>query len=491
MDYKKHPGKEIKKYGEYQKKNPVISIITPFYNTGKEIEETYHSIMNQTYPYFEWIIVDDGSTNEESVKLLDELSKRDDRIKKFTIKNGGPSIARDYGIKNTSNTKYIFFLDSDDMIDKTALECFYWTLETHKEASFTYSTTVNFGTREFIWENYFSLEREKEENLITIASMVKKEDLLEVGCFGIKEKAMYEDWNLWLKLLKAGKKPIRVSAPLFWYRQSENGEFQRANKNQEAAMKYINETAADIPDNILEAIQFPRVEKNTQIDLDKMILPSYEKEKDVLLFFLTEKNSIEEIKELSKKYHVITFSTSPLDYTLRQGYEEYSDVYDLSSFLDRVDYLAFTDYIVSSIKVSQVIINDNTYGTYMISYLSHKYKELNLKNDNKELEELIYELSIEKDNEAYRKIVEKYYKDKFDIDINKKEKNTRRSRHLKYFLKRIHAEKDFYFLKTFYENFINLLKSIIDFLYSLLLAIPAFIVFLFKCIKRILSKPFR
>ena len=42
------------------------------------------------------------------------------------------------------------------------------------------------------------------------------------------------------------------------------------------------------------------------------------------------------------------------------------------------------------------------YGTYMISYLSHKYKELNLKNDNKELEELIYELSIEKDNEAYR-----------------------------------------------------------------------------------------
>jgi glycosyltransferase involved in cell wall biosynthesis len=128
MDYKKIPGKTLKKYGEYQNNDPVISIITPFYNTGKEIEETYNSVMNQTYPYFEWIIVDDGSTNEESIKLLSDISKRDDRIKTYTIKNGGPSIARDYGIEKTSKTKYVFFLDSDDMIDKTTLECFYWTL---------------------------------------------------------------------------------------------------------------------------------------------------------------------------------------------------------------------------------------------------------------------------------------------------------------------------------------------------------------------------
>ena len=487
MDYKKIPGKTLKKYGEYQNNDPVISIITPFYNTGKEIEETYNSVMNQTYPYFEWIIVDDGSANEDSIKLLSDLSKRDDRIKTYTIKNGGPSIARDYGIEKTSKTKYVFFLDSDDMIDKTTLECFYWTLETHPEASFAYSSIINFGNREFIWEKYFSLEQEKEENLLTIASMVKKEDLLEVGCFGIKEKAMYEDWNLWLKLLKAGKKPIRVSAPLFWYRQTENGEFQRANHNREAAMKYVNETAASIPDNLLEAIQFPRVEKTTQVEIDHMILPSYKKEKDTLLFFLTEKNSREEIKELSNKYHVITFSTSPLNYTLRQGYEEYSDVYDLSAFLDRVDYLRFTDYIISSRKVDKVMVNDNLYGTYMLPYLSKKYKELNLK----EFEENIYDLSIETDKDNYRKIVENYYKEKFDIDISKKEKNPRRSRHLKYFLQRINAEKDFYFLRKFYQNFINLLKSMIDFLYSFLLAIPAFFVFLWKCFKRIITKPFR
>ena len=90
---------------------------------------------------------------------------------------------------------------------------------------------VNFGDREFIWERYLTVEQQVIENLICIASMVRKEDLLEVGCFGIKEKAMYEDWNLWLKLLAKGKKPIRVDAPIFWYRTSSTGELSRAKKN--------------------------------------------------------------------------------------------------------------------------------------------------------------------------------------------------------------------------------------------------------------------
>ena len=71
MNYKDYPGKELKKYGELNNiEKTIISIVTPFYNNGKEIEETFHSIMNQTYPYFEWIIVDDGSKDEFSINKL-------------------------------------------------------------------------------------------------------------------------------------------------------------------------------------------------------------------------------------------------------------------------------------------------------------------------------------------------------------------------------------------------------------------------------------
>ena len=213
MDYTKRPGKKIEIIGEVKKiERPTISIITPFYNGGKTLMETANGVFSQTYPFFEWIIVDDGSKDEASLKELAKLEKMDKRIKVFHKENGGPSIARDFGILQANKeTKYIFFLDCDDIPDKTMLECLYWTLETHPEASFAYTTMVNFGDREFLWEKYLTVEQQAVENLICISSMVRKQDLLEVGCFGIKEKAMYEDWNLWLKLLAKGKKRSPVS----------------------------------------------------------------------------------------------------------------------------------------------------------------------------------------------------------------------------------------------------------------------------------------
>ena len=232
MDYSKRPGKKIESIGILKRdEKPTISVITPFYNGGATIEETANGLLSQTYPFFEWIIVDDGSKEKKSLKKLDEIANLDKRIKVYHKENGGPAVARDYGIgKASKETKYIFFLDCDDIPEKTMLECLYWTLETHPEASFAYTTMVNFGDREFIWDQYLTAEREKKENVICISSLIKKEDLLEVNGFDMKGKALYEDWNLWLKLLAKGKIPIKVNAPIFWYRNNNTGEFSREKK---------------------------------------------------------------------------------------------------------------------------------------------------------------------------------------------------------------------------------------------------------------------
>ena len=291
MDYTKRPGQKLEIIGELKnKEKPTISIITPFYNGGKTLMETANAVFNQTYPYFEWIIVDDGSKDEDSLKKLSKLEKMDDRIRVFHKENGGPSVARDYGISKASkDTKYVFFLDCDDIPEKTMIEVLYWTLETHKDASFAYTTMINFGDREFIWEQWLTVDREKAENVICISSMVRKEDLLEVGCFGLKEKGMYEDWNLWLKLIKAGKKPLRVNDKLFWYRVSSTGEFSRANKNKQKAMNFINETANSITDNV-EIIQFPREgnKYDKTKNIDNMVLPKYKRKdnrKNIILIY--------------------------------------------------------------------------------------------------------------------------------------------------------------------------------------------------------------
>ena len=385
MNYQKYPGKTLEKYGELiNEEKPTISIISAFYNNGKTIEETYNSVMNQTYPYFEWIIVDDGSKDEKSLAKLAELEKKDKRIKVLHKENGGPAQARDYGIKKTSkDTEYVFFLDSDDTIDPTMLECLYWTLETNKDGSFAYTAVVNFGEREFVWRKYFTVEQEKEENLLTISAMVRKKDLLEVGCFGIKEKAIYEDWNLWLKLIRAGKKPIRVNAPLFWYRQSSHGELSRARTNRDKAKQYIKETASTIPDDILEAIQYPRYgEQYATCKEFDMVLPKYKKDKRKTILFIfpwmvvggADFFNLDLIKRLPKKeYRSIILTTTPANNSIRQEFEEYAEVYDMSSFIDRINYLEFTDYMISSRQIDLVFISHSEYGYYMAPYLKSKY----------------------------------------------------------------------------------------------------------------------
>ena len=128
----------------------------------------------------------------------------DKRIKIFYSSNEskGPAQARDFGIRNSAkSSKYIVFLDADDLYNKTFLECSYWTLETHPEASWTYTDSINFGARNFLWRKWYNPEWELKENILIVSSCIRKNDLLEVGGFGIKEKKVYEDWYLWIKLI--------------------------------------------------------------------------------------------------------------------------------------------------------------------------------------------------------------------------------------------------------------------------------------------------
>ena len=104
INYNLYPGREKKEKIDYEEKDVKVSIITPYYNTNKYIDTTVNSVLNQTFPYFEWIIVDDGSTNQEDIKKLEEIQKLDKRIKVFHKENEGPATARDFGASKISKT---------------------------------------------------------------------------------------------------------------------------------------------------------------------------------------------------------------------------------------------------------------------------------------------------------------------------------------------------------------------------------------------------
>ena len=96
----------------------MFSIIVPIYNTEKYLDKCIQSVINQTYDDYELIMIDDCST-DSSFEIACKYSQNNIKIIK-NKNNSGLSITRNAGIREASG-EYIFFLDSDDYIDKNAL----------------------------------------------------------------------------------------------------------------------------------------------------------------------------------------------------------------------------------------------------------------------------------------------------------------------------------------------------------------------------------
>lgn len=100
-----------------------VSVIIPVYNTGKYIRDTLRCIMDQSLQEIEIIIIDDGST-DDSFQIIREIADQDGRLKIHKQENKGQSESRNFGI-GVANGKYIYFMDSDDLLDKNTLaDCY-------------------------------------------------------------------------------------------------------------------------------------------------------------------------------------------------------------------------------------------------------------------------------------------------------------------------------------------------------------------------------
>lgn len=108
-------------------RKPVISVIVPVYNVDPYLRFCVDSILAQTFGNFELILVDDGSTDDSGV-ICDEYAAKDGRVEVIHQEHQGVSAARNVGLDWTfenSNSAWIAFVDSDDAVACTYLECLY------------------------------------------------------------------------------------------------------------------------------------------------------------------------------------------------------------------------------------------------------------------------------------------------------------------------------------------------------------------------------
>lgn len=106
----------------------LISVIIPVYNAAEYINDCIQSVLYQTYSYLEVLLVDDGS-QDRSKELCEKWCEKDSRVQLLNQNHKGVSSARNMGIRGTKG-KYIFFIDSDDMIHPQLLGTLYNLLET-------------------------------------------------------------------------------------------------------------------------------------------------------------------------------------------------------------------------------------------------------------------------------------------------------------------------------------------------------------------------
>ena len=381
-DFSLEPGRIRLENRDYKNKEPVISVVIPFYNDKAYIEQSVNSVLNQTFPYYEILIIDDGSKDEESLKKLDEVAKQDERIKVFHKENEGLSATRDYGAsKSQENAKYLMFLDSDDLLEPTYLECAYWTLETNNDAAWVYSDSIGFDADDYTWNKWFDSEKMKKENELVSAAMVRKTDFNAVGGYGLREKAVNEDWNFWLKLIAIGKYPVHMSYYGQWYRRKKTGELKKSKDNRNRALEIINETASKITKPVV-AIQYPKQDYNYDLLLDKVetiVQPELreESEKINLLFIVpwlitggADRFNLNLVKGLDKeRYNITVLTTEPNKNTLRQEFEKYATVYDLTSFLNQKFWLAFVNYIIKKENINVILNSNSKFGYSILPYL--------------------------------------------------------------------------------------------------------------------------
>lgn len=372
FDYSLEPGKDLD-IVEYEDSELVISIIVPFYNDKLYIEQCTNSLLNQTFPYFEILIIDDGSTDKESLQVLENISKKDKRIKVLHKSNEGLAATRDYGAKmSSSSTKYFFFIDSDDLVDKTFLECAYFTLETNKEAAWAYSDSVGFECKEYTWNKWFDSNKLKKVNELISCSLIRKENYFEVGGYGLREKAVNEDWNFWLKLIAKERFPVHMSFYGLWYRRKNNGELKKSKENKKRSLEIIKKTAKTIKKNV-EAIQYPRFAYNNDALIeyvDDVCVPiKKESSKKSILMFIpwmvtggADVFNFELVKRLNKYYNFIIVSSVPNTNPLRQKMEDYAIIYDLTSFLDRKYWLSFINYLIKKENIKLFFCTNSMFG---------------------------------------------------------------------------------------------------------------------------------
>ena len=197
---------------------PRVSVVIPCFEQGSWVEDAVASVFDQTFDSWEIVLVDDGSTDPATIRLLDEIAGWP-RVRLVRQDNQGLPAARNAGIARSAG-EFIVPLDADDALVPEYLAEMVAALASHPEAAFAHCWAWLFGDVDAVWvPRPFNRYWQRLSNGVVGCVLLRKAAWEAVGGYDETMRRGHEDWELWTRLEASGWGQVRVDRALFRYRK--------------------------------------------------------------------------------------------------------------------------------------------------------------------------------------------------------------------------------------------------------------------------------
>ena len=213
------------------------SVVIPYFNSGKYIDETLESLFAQTVLPDEIVLVDDGSTEKASIDKLEEVQDKYDIIVMYR-EHSGISGTLNFGAMRATGD-IIFQLDSDDTLDKTYIRKFLEVFEKNKDVDgVTCGYKMFYDGVNVLDETDFHKKYMPEgllkpkiffENCAGGSNSAFRKSALEKINYWDESFVSFQDWGIWLKFAQHELKQLIIPEYLYFYRVRSDGDLQKEN----------------------------------------------------------------------------------------------------------------------------------------------------------------------------------------------------------------------------------------------------------------------
>lgn len=215
-----------------EKARGIITVCVPFYNAGQYIRETLDSIYASDYPNLEVFILNDGSTDEDSLKVLSSVQHEYKGLKVIHTENRGVAAARNK-MAEIASSEYIAFLDSDDKVSPNFYSQSAKILDRYKNVGFVASWIEEFENSQKVWVAWNTeFPYMLCHNMLGVCTVVRRDAYLAAGGMKSVIAENLEDYECWLSICEQGWLGVVIPELHYFYRIRANSRLQTSNRDQ-------------------------------------------------------------------------------------------------------------------------------------------------------------------------------------------------------------------------------------------------------------------